>query len=381
MVMLLEGIRILELAHQYPGPYCTMLLSDLGAEVLKVEKPGIGDPAREVPHFFRSINRNKKSITLDLKIPAAREILYRLVERYDVFFEGYRPGVTNRLGIDYETLRKMNPRLVYCSISGYGQEGPYRDLPGHDFNYMAMAGMLLCFRDREGNLIEPGVAIGDLSSGMFAAIAVLAALIARGKTGQGQYIDVSMFDGLLSWMSTNFGIFFGTGQLEMDVFRDPGYGIFQAGNGEAFALGVAHEDWFWDRLCSSIGIEKYVGIRAEERRKRVKELMEKLQNVFSKKPRDKWLKILRDADVPVSPVQTPEQVVEDPHVNFREMIQSILLSSGEYLKQVSFPVRFSHTLQTIRMPPPELGEHTEEILEWVGIPKDEVVELKKEGVV
>jgi crotonobetainyl-CoA:carnitine CoA-transferase CaiB-like acyl-CoA transferase len=246
---------------------------------------------------------------------------------------------------------------------------------------MAMAGMLQCFRDREGNLIEPGVAIGDLSSGMFAAIAVLAALIARGKTGQGQYIDVSMFDGLLSWMSTNFGIFFGTGQLEMDVFRDPGYGIFQAGNGEAFALGVAHEDWFWDRLCSSIGMEKYVGIRAEERRKRVKELREKLQNVFSKKPRDKWLKILQDADVPVSPVQTLEQVVEDPHVNFREMIQSILLSSGEYLKQVSFPVRFSHTPQTIRMPPPELGEHTEEILESIGIPKDEVVQLKRKGVV
>lgn len=381
MVIPLEGIRILELAHQYPGPYCTMLLADLGAEVLKVERPGIGDPAREVPDFFRSINRNKKSITLDLKISAAREILYRLVQRYDVFFEGYRPGVTNRLGIDYETLRKINPGLIYCSISGYGQEGPYRDLPGHDFNYMAMAGMLKCFRDKEGNPVEPGVAIGDLSSGMFAAIAVLAALIGRGKTGQSHYIDVSMFDGLLSWMSTNFGMFFGTGQLEMDVFRDPGYGIFKAGKGEAFVLGVAHEDWFWDRLCASIGMEKYVGIRAEERRKRVKELRGKLQSVFLERPRNEWIKLLRDADVPISPIQTPEQVVADPHVNFREMIQSISLSSGESLKQVGFPVRFSNKQQTIRMPPPELGEHTEDILEWIGIPKDEVARLKKDGCI
>ena len=381
MVMPLEGIRILELAHQYPGPYCSMLLADLGAEVLKVERPGIGDPAREVPDFFKSINRNKKSVTLDLKIPAAREILYRLVERYDVFFEGYRPGVTTRLGIDYETLRKINPRLIYCSISGYGQEGPYRDLPGHDFNYMAMAGMLRCFRDGEGNVVEPGVAVGDLSSGMFAAIAVLAALMGRERTGQGHYVDVSMFDGLLSWMSTNFGMFFGTGQLEMDGFRDPGYGVFKAGKDEAFSLGVAHEDWFWDRLCKSIGMEECVGIHSEERRKRVKELREKLQTIFSKKPREEWIKILRDADVPVAPVYTPGQVLEDPHVKFRRMIQTISLPSGESLKQVSFPVRFSNEPQPIHMPPPELGEHTEEILESIGIPKDEVVQLRRRKVI
>ncbi len=381
MVMPLEGIRMLELAHQYPGPYCTMLLADLGAEVLKVERPGVGDPAREIPDFFKSINRNKKSITLDLKIPAAREILYRLVERCDVFFEGYRPGVTSRLGIDYETLRKINPRLIYCSISGYGQEGPYRDLPGHDFNYMAMAGMLRCFRDGEGNVVEPGVAVGDLSSGMFAAVSVLAALMGRERTGQGQYIDVSMFDGLLSWMSTNFGMFFGTGQLEMDAFRDPGYGVFKAEKGEAFSVGVAHEDWFWDRLCTSIGMKECVGIHSEERRKRVKELRGKLQTVFLKKPREEWIKILRDADVPVAPVHSPQQVVEDPHVNSREMLQTISLSSGKSLKQVSFPVRFSNKPQPIRMPPPELGEHTEEILESIGVAKDEVEKLKREKVI
>ena len=381
MSHLLDGIRILELAHQYPGPYCTMLLSDLGAEVLKVERPGIGDPARAVPPFFRSINRNKKSITLDLKIPAAREVLYRLVEKYDVFFEGYRPGVTNRLGIDYETLQRINPRLIYCSISGYGQEGPYRDLPGHDLSYMAMAGLLQCFRDREGNLVTPGVAIGDLSSGMFAAIAVLGALIGRGKTGQGQYIDVSMFDGLLSLMSTNFGMFLETGRMETDVLSDAGYGIFQAGDGGNFVLGVAHEDWFWDRLCSSIGMEKYAGIGAVDRRIRRKELVEKLQETFSKKTRDEWLRILRDADVPASPVQTLGQAAEDPHARFREMIQTISLPSGEKISQVGFPVRFSRKPQTIRTPPPELGEHTEDVLASAGYSKDEIVRLKKEGVI
>jgi len=148
MSLSLEGIRILELAHQYPGPYCSMLLADLGAEVLKVERPVGGDPARQLPSFFESINRNKKSLTLDLKAPAAREILHQLVQRTDVFMEGFRPVVAERMGMGYPALRQLNPRLVYCSISGYGQNGPYRDLPGHDLNYLAMAGVLPLFRNR-----------------------------------------------------------------------------------------------------------------------------------------------------------------------------------------------------------------------------------------
>jgi crotonobetainyl-CoA:carnitine CoA-transferase CaiB-like acyl-CoA transferase len=162
----LEGIRVLESAHQYPGPYCGMLLADMGAEVIKVERPDGGDPARQFSLFFQSINRNKKSVTLDFKVPAAREILYRLAAQADVFTEGFRPGVASRLGLDYPTLEKVNPRLIYCSISGYGQAGPYRDRPGHDLNYQAATGMLGSFKDREGNLVTPGVAIGDLSSGM-----------------------------------------------------------------------------------------------------------------------------------------------------------------------------------------------------------------------
>lgn len=190
-----------------PGTLLFHAPGDLGAEIIKVEQPKVGDPARRNPGFFRGLNRNKMSITLDLKKPSAKEIMMRLIKKADVFTEGFRPGVVKRLGLDYETFNKINPRLIYCSISGYGQDGPYRDLPGHDLNYMAMAGMLDSIRDDQGNHIPPGIAIGDLSSGMFAAIGIMAALMARKRTGKGQYVDVSMFDGLLSWMTIRFGFF------------------------------------------------------------------------------------------------------------------------------------------------------------------------------
>jgi len=375
----LEGIRILESAHQYPGPYCSLLLADLGAEVIKIERPGVGDLARQAPHFFQSINGNKKSLTLDLKLPSARKILHRLVEHSDVFMDGFRPGVAGRIGMDYPTLRKINSRLIYCSISGYGQEGPYRDLPGHDLNYQAMAGMLHCFLDEKGDFVAPGVAIGDLSSGMFSAIGILAALQARQKTGQGQFIDVSMFDGLLSWMSTRLGIFWGTAWFEKE--RDAGYGIFRAKDGQFFTLAIAHEDWFWDRLCAAIGLPEYQGIKALERRRRRLELVDTLQKVFLKKPREEWLKVITEADVPVAPVQNPEEIEKDPHVVFRKMVQEISSADGEKIRQVGFPMKLSDMPDRLRTPPPRLGEHTEEILKSIGYRDEEIDTFKKEGTI
>ena len=379
MTFALDGIRILDSAHQYPGPYCSMLLGDLGAEIIKVERPDGGDPGRFWPGFFRSINRNKKSITLDLKKSDARDILYRLVERSDVFTEGFRPGVASRIGINYDTLQKINPRLIYCSISGYGQDGPYRDLPGHDVNYMALAGMLQEFKDKSGNITLPTIAIGDLSSGMFAVIGILTALMAREKTGKGQYIDISMFDGLVSWMSTRLGSFFANAPSEGEY--DAGYGVFNASDGKAFTLGIAHENWFWDRLCSATHLYELQGLGQLERKDQREALVDKLKTTFSQKPRDEWIKILIEADVPVAPVHTVEDVVNDPHVIFREMIQDISLSSGEMNKQVNFPIKLFGTPGKIQLPPPELGEHNKDILYWLGYATEEIERFKNEGVI
>jgi crotonobetainyl-CoA:carnitine CoA-transferase CaiB-like acyl-CoA transferase len=357
-----------------------MLLADMGAEVLKVERPGGGDPARQVPDFFRTINRNKRSLTLDMKSQAGKEILLRLVEQYDVFTEGFRPGVTDRLGIGFEALSKINPRLIYCSISGYGQDGPFRDVPGHDLNYQSMAGMLEGFLDKNGEYIAPRITVGDLSSGMFAAIGIMAGLMSREKSGKGLYVDVSMLDGLLSWMSASVGMTFAAGMF--DFGQDAGYGIFKGADGKSFTLGIAHEDWFWERLCSVIGLDEHAGLNALERRLQRPEIEKDMQTVFSGKDRDEWVEMLIEADVPVAPVNDMETLPKDPHVQARRMIQDIALASGQTIRQVNFPVQFSTCdPKKIRRPPPELGEHTDQVLSEIGYSEADTVRLRQEGVV
>lgn len=379
MAFPLQGITVLDSAHQYPGPYCSMLLGDLGAKVIKIERPQGGDAARRNPGFFRSLNRGKKSMTLDFKQPAAKEILSRMVKKADVFTEGFRPGVVGRLGIGYADLKKVNPWLIYCSISGYGQTGPYRDMPGHDLNYQSMSGLFDSIRDDHGNHVPPGIAIGDLSSGMFAVIGIMAALMARAQTGKGQYIDVSMFDGLLSWMSIRFGILFHTGSYERPY--EAGYGVFKGSDGQPFSLGIAHEDWFWKSLCRATGLAEFVDINGADRIKRRTELQEKMQHVFSQRPSQYWIDELVKSDVPVAPVKTPAEVVDDPHVRFRKMLKTVKLSSGEESRQVAFPVKLSETPAVIQGPPPELGEHTEEILQGLGYNREDIKKLRSDGVV
>jgi crotonobetainyl-CoA:carnitine CoA-transferase CaiB-like acyl-CoA transferase len=339
----------------------------------------MGDPARQLFHFFSSINGNKKSMTLDLKSSVAREILYRLIGISDVFMEGFRPGVAHRLGIDYETLRNINPALIYCSISGYGQDGPYRDLPGHDLNYLAMAGMMSSFQDDQGNYVQPGIAIGDLSSGMFAAIGILAALQARHKTGGGQFIDVSMFDGLISWMSARLGTYWGTGT---DRKLDAGYGVFRTKDNRFFSLGIAHEDWFWERLCDVIGLPEYRGIKGADRRARRSELMKELQKVFLEKTWEDWFLSLKSVDIPFTPVKTQDEIADDPHVLFRKMLHETQLHTGEKIKQVSFPVKLSSLpAGATRRPPPILGEHTDAILRLLDYPNEQIIKFKKARII
>ena len=356
-----------------------MLLSDLGAEVIKMERPGKGDTARRLKGFFNSINRGKKSITLNLKTPEAREILHRLVKSADVITEGFRPGVAARIGMGYETLSAINPRLIYCSISGFGQDGPYRDLPGHDLNYLAQSGLLEAFKDKDGDYIHPKVAIGDLSSGMYAVIGILSALAARDKTGRGQMVDVSMFSGLLSWLSTSIGIFNELGF----PFRvlDPGYGIYKGSDGKAFTLGIAHEDWFWERLCIAVGLNDLKSLTNPERTKNRDQIVEKLQAVFDTRPEADWIKVLTKADVPVARIQHPGNIENDPHVQDQGLIGDMAGAAGEISKQVAFPVKLSDTPAKMQGPPPALGEHTDAVLKHVGYSQAEIDAFMDRGVI
>ena len=381
MALPLKGIRIIDSALQFPGPYCTMLLADLGAEVIKIEQPGSGDPARKIPYIYESINRNKKSLSLNLKTREAREILYKLVENCDVFTEGFRPGVAKRLGIDYLTLNKINPSLIYCSISGYGQTGPLQDKPGHDLNYLAMAGMLNCFLDQSNNPIEPDIPIGDLSSAMFAAIGILAALMSVKINGEkGSYLDVAMTDGLISWLCTHIGLLSGTGKAGWG--RDAGYGIFQTKDNKRFALGIAHEDHFWQRLCSSVdGLEGLAGIKAAQRRKDQKVLADKLQKVFSNLALSEWLEILEKADIPVSPLNSLKEMLNSPHTRSRQMVEEITLKSGDKMLMTNFPLKISTAPITIQKPPPNLGEHNFKILQQAGYTETQITNFKQSGII
>jgi len=376
----LEGVRVLSMAEQLPGPYCTMLLGDLGAEVILLERPGTGDPARMIPAFLSILGRNKKSITVNLKSEKGRDICYKLAETSDVFLEGFRPGVLTRLGTDYESIKRINPTIIYCSISGYGQGGPYWDRPGHDLSYQATAGLL-------ANLIEsgnfpagPGVAIADLSSAMFATIGILAALRARDTFGVGQYVDISMTDGLVSWMSVALGLHFGTGSSLLAVGREPAYGVFQAKDKKYLTLSIAHEDHFWRNLCHAIGKDELAELPREQRHQRRDELVGMLRDVLATKSSQEWVELLSKADVPCGPVYTIEEVTSDPQILHRGMIVEVDSPEGK-VKQVAHPIKFSETPAQIRMLLPKLGEHTEEILSSLGYSLGEIEELRKEEAI
>lgn len=380
MALPLEGIRVLSMAEQLPGPYCSMLLSDLGAEVILVERPGLGDPARMIPHFLSVVNRNKKSITVNLKSEKGKDICYKLAEKSDVFLEGFRPGVLKRLNVDYESIKKINPKIVYCSITGYGQTGPYKSLPGHDLSYQAAAG-LLSSSINKGDMPEgPGIAVADLSSAMFATIGILSALRARDTQGIGQHVDISMTDGLVSWMSVGLGLYFNTGSSEISIGKEPAYGIFKAKDGKYLTLSIAHEDYFWRNLCLAIGKPDLAEMNGEQRREKREEMVSMLNETLLSKPRDEWLEILGDADVPCGPASTIGEVATDPQIMARNMIVELAGPEGK-IKQVANPIKFSETPTSVRSPQPKLGEHTDEVLTFLGYSAEELKVLRSEGVI
>lgn len=359
----LSGMIVLDLTVNTPGPFCSMILSDLGARVVKVEPPG-GDPLRESgAAIFAGLNRGKESISLDLKTAGDRDILLRLAGRADVVLEGSRPGVAQRLGADYETISARNPGIVYCSISGFGQDGPWRARPGHDVNYLALSGYMGLQTAIEGRPWPPAILISDVASGMYAAIAVLAAFAGRAASGVGAYIDLSMTESALSLVGieTSRAAVEGRNPSPPNVTFIPTYGLFACADDRWLSLGIVHEDHFWRRLCSVGGLMELASLTFKERVERAEEIKTRLESTFVKRPSSEWERVLVEADVPGAAVRDLDEVFELPQFVSRRSVVDVGLH-----RFVAQPMKFSTGSVEPVGPPPELGEHRNAILAELG---------------
>src|SRR5581483_10855069 len=366
----LGHVRMLDLSRQLPGPFCSTILGDLGVDVLVVAAPN--DPFSTGIPFLA---RNKRSMTLNLKSPRGREIFLRLAREADVVLEGFRPGVTARLGIDYETLRKENPRLVYCAITGYGQDGPYRDRVGHDVNYLGYADVLGYVSDATGRPIVPGVQIADLGGGaLMGAVGILAALIAREKTGRGQLVDVAMLDGAVAWNAYPVLLHL-LGTRSQLMGSHPCYAVYETRDGRHVTVG-AYEDRFWATLCRHFGREDYIPHQWAEGAQ-LEEMFGFFRAAFREKTLAEWCRELGDVEICFGPVSTIDEMFADPQVRHRGMV----VGEGP-AAMIGPPIKLSETPASIRTPPPaRFGEHTDAVLRDLGFGDGEVAGLRSAGVI
>jgi len=375
----LAKLKVLDVSRQLPGPFCSMLLADLGADVLCVANPsdpmGVGIPF---------LARNKRHMTLNLKADAGREIFLRLASDADIVLEGYRPGVPQRLGIDYETLRGRNPRLIYCSISGYGQNGPYRDRVGHDLNYLGFAGVLNFVGDADGPPVIPGVQIADIAGGgLMAAVGILTAVIGREQSGRGQFVDIAMLDGSLACNAYHIMMWFLKGALpergrEQLTGRYPCYAVYETRDGRHVTVG-AFEPHFWATLCRHFGREDFIATQWDDGARR-EEMFTFFRAAFRQKTVAEWMRELGEADVCFGPVNTLEETFADPQLRHRGMIVEMDGPHGKQLV-VGSPIKLSDTPASLRTPPPAFGEHTHEVLAELGLSPAERNRLRADGVV
>ncbi|MDY6907764.1 MAG: CaiB/BaiF CoA-transferase family protein [Chloroflexota bacterium] len=391
--MALEGIRVLDLSRLAPGPFCTMILGDLGADVIKVEGPREGRLAgmammgmeEEKGTAFNALERNKRSIMLNLKVEAARQVLYKLVEGADVVVEGFRPGVVKRLAVDYDTLKGINPGIVYCSITGFGQDGPYSNMVGHDINYISIGGALGIMGPPGGRPTIPSNLVADYAAGgMNAAIGILAALIARGHTGRGQHVDIGMADGVVSLMAHSLMGYFASGQVpergnDMLTGALPFYGTYKAKDGKYLSIGSL-EPWFWENLCRALGREDLIPHQhaaGEAREKMFADFTE----IFATKTRDEWFDYLSQWDICVGKVYGIDELHGDPQLKHRRMIVELDHPTLGTVRQAGISQKLSDTPGTFRRFGPLLGEHTDEVLAEAGYSRQQREELKAQGAI
>ena len=387
----LDGLTVLDFTRVLSGPYCTMLLADMGARVIKIEQPGRGDDTRAwgppflhgESAYFLSINRNKESLTLDLKHASAGRVLDPLLQQADVLVENFRPGTMERLGLGYDSIARRCPRLVYCSISGFGQTGPRRAEPGYDAVIQGEGGLMSITGATDGPPFRLGVAIADIVSGMFAAQGIAMALLARVRTGRGQRVDIGMLDATAALLTYQAGIYFATGVTPGRMGnRHPTivpYETFPAADGE-FVVAVGNDEQ-WRRFCGIIGAapladdERFATNR--DRVSHYDELRPLLADRLRSRRRDEWVGDLKAAGVPCGSVREVAEVLEDPHLDARRMIETVDHVSAGAVRVLGVPIKLSDTPGAVRSAPPALGQHTDRILEEdAGLSADEIETLR-----
>jgi crotonobetainyl-CoA:carnitine CoA-transferase CaiB-like acyl-CoA transferase len=390
-----EDLLVLELAQAVAGPYIGTLLADLGAEVIHIERPKIGDLARhwipirgDLSFYFAVVNRNKKSMTLDLKSSEGREIFLKLAEKADVIIENFVPGVVESLGVGYEVVKKINPKVIYCHVSGFGQDGPYRDRPAFDQLIQGEAG-IISYTGTKETPCKINVPITDILAAMYGVYAILAALLRRERTGEGAEIDISLFDCAVTMMTNLMNMVLVEGMKDEDLrmgtkyFLATPYEPYPAGDGKLLNIVVATE-WHWEAFCKSVGLEnllKEERFKTNQQRLKHREELEKIIiEKLKEKSRDEWIEILLKAGVPCGAVNEIKEVINHPQTIARNVIVEIDYPGLGKIKTFNNPVKISGIRFSVQRPP-RLGEHTEEILKKLGYSAEEIKKLKEKNIV
>ena len=391
----LDDLFVVDLSRILSGPVCTMLLADMGAEVIKVEPPPLGDDSRQwgppfiggISTYFLSVNRNKKSLGLNLKTADGRRILWKLIERADVLIENFRPGVLDKLGFGYEAVHTANPRTVYCSVSGFGQTGPYRDRPGYDVIAQGESGMMDLTGYPDGPPAKLGASLADIVAGLYACNGICLALLARHKTGRGQHVDVGLLDGMVSTLTYHALIYLTTGRSPKRAgTRHPSivpYESFEAKDG--FVNIAVTNQKQWENFCQVCGFPEIAqDPRFAEMKARLAnygELRPMIERVISKMTRAEVFAAMSEVGIPAGPINSVAEIMEDPHIRAREMVQQLIHPDYGPLKVLGIPIKLSDTPGVVENAPPKFGEHNREVLAASGYDAAEIARLIENGTI